>query len=114
MNTSLFFDVFNALAVAYAIATGVGFGATVLTYLSLRYPPKQVLSTKFAVILTITTAAALGSLFFAGQIVQAVATDPNWPRALARGALWEVFSVALGIGFGITRSFAALKSDEPS
>jgi hypothetical protein len=110
MDWSLFFDVFDLLAVLYAVATGVLFGSTVLLYFSLKYPSKVLLSTKLAVSLTILSTAFLGTLFFAGQIVQAYATDPNWPRALGRAALWEVFSVALGLGFGVARSFAHRRS----
>jgi hypothetical protein len=102
----LFFDVFGPTSIAYAIASGLAFGSTVILYISLRYPPRTPMSTRLLMLVTTLAAASAGSLFFAGQIVQAIATDPNWPRALARGALWEVFSVSIGVGLGIARSFA--------
>lgn len=106
METALFFDVFNITAFAYAVASGLAFGSTALLYLTLRFPPKTPVKTKTLAFVSIVATAAAGTLFFAGQIVQAVATDPAWPRALARAALWEVFSVSIGIGLGFARSFA--------
>jgi hypothetical protein len=104
--TDLFFDVFNPIAVVYAIATGITFGSTALLYLSLRFPPKNVMSTRLLATVVTTASIAAGTLFFAGQIVQAIATDPNWPRAFARLVLWEVFSLSIGAGLAVARSFA--------
>lgn len=104
--STLFFGVFEPIALLYALASGLAFGATVLLYLSLRFPQKIPLGTLQMGVLTAVFMALAGSLFFLGQIVQAFATDPNWPRALARGALWEIFSIGIGIGLGVARSFA--------
>jgi cytochrome c biogenesis protein CcdA len=111
----LFFDVFNLIAVIYAIATGLTFGSTFLLYLSLRIPTKVPQSTRLLATLITITCVIMGTLFFAGQIVQAYTSDPAWPRAFARLVLWEVFSVAVGAGFGISRSFAkAAQPDKPA
>lgn len=102
----LFFQVFDWVALSYAVATGIAFGATVILYITLRYPPKLPITTRrLAVVVGLATASA-GTLFFAGQVAQALATDPLWPRAAARMALWEVFSVAIAVGLGVARSFA--------
>lgn len=106
MNWSLFFDVFNLTAVLYAIAAGIGFGSTVLLYISLKFPAKTLLSPIRTGLLAAGASALAGTLFFAGQIVQAIATDPSWPRALARAALWELFAVGIGAGLGVAASFA--------
>ena len=105
----LFFDVFSTIAVAYAIATGLAFGSTFLLWMSLKYTPAVALTSRKLGFLAAGATALAGTLFFAGQIVQAVATDPSWPRALARGALWEVFSIAIGCGLGFAHGFAERK-----
>ena len=109
MDWSNFFAVFNSIAVLYAAATGVAFGASAILWISLRYPPKVPASTRLLAGLVMASAVSAGTLFFAGQIVQAIASDPNWLRALARGALWEIFSVSMGLGFGVAYSFAQRK-----
>lgn len=114
MNWSLFFDVFNLTAFLYAVAAGVAFGSTFLLYISLKFPGKTLLSPMKTGLLAVGASALAGTLFFAGQIVQAIATDPNWPRALARAALWEVFSVGIGVGLGVATSFAHPRRDVTS
>lgn len=106
MNTNLFFTVLEPVALTYAVASGVMAGSTVLLWLSLRIPPLRPLKTWQYALLASGTIGFLFGVFFAGQITQAYLTDPNWPRALARGCLAEVFSVACGVGLGIARSFA--------
>lgn len=106
MDWSLFSSVFDLTAVMYALTSGVIFGGGPLLYMTLRYPSKFALSARKMGLLAFAAAATAGTLFFAGQIVQAYAVDPQWPRALARAALWEIFSVGLAVGLGFTRSFA--------
>ncbi len=106
-SLQLFLGVIEPIAVAYAVASGIAFGATVILWISLRYPPKVPMSNRVAIGLTVLAAVTAGTLFFAGQIVQAYTTgDPFWPRALGRAVLWEVFSLSIGLGLGVARSFA--------
>ncbi len=104
---ALFRDVFEPVAITYALGAGLAFGSTVLLYFSLKYPSKTIMPAKLLIFVSISATALAGLFFFAGQVVQAYASgDPFWPRALARAALWMVFSIGLGTGLSIARSFA--------
>ena len=107
----LVFDVVEPVSVLYAIASGLALGASFLLWLSLRFPLKIPLTTERMALLAGSATCLVGVVFFAGQIVQAYATDPQWPRAFGRAVLWVVFSIALGHGLGIARSFAHNPSD---
>lgn len=103
----LFLGVFNPIAIIYAIAAGLSFGATVLLYLVITHPPRLIVSTWASAIGASGVFVIAGTLFFAGQLAEIVARgDDLWPRALARMALWEVFAISVGIGLGFARSFA--------
>jgi hypothetical protein len=106
-DLSLFFDVFDPIAVLYALGAGIAFGSTVLLYTSLQFPLKlPMAASKMGLVAAVATGLA-GFFFFAGQVVQAYASDdPLWPRALGRAGLWQVFSAAIGVGFSVARSFA--------
>lgn len=103
---ALLFNVVDGVAVLYAVASGLAIGSTFLLWLSLRFPMKILLPTLHLAVLAAAATAFVGTVFFAGQIVQALATDPNWPRALGRAFLWEIFSLSIGVGLGVARSFA--------
>ena len=107
MSDTPFFDVFNPTSVAYALGAGLTFGASVLTFLTLHFPPRAHISTRAYAVMAATVSSTSGALFFAGQIVQADASgDPAWERPLARGVLWQLFAVGIGGGLGFARSFA--------
>ena len=112
MDWTPFFQVFDFPAVMYALTTGVIFGGGPLLYMTLRYPSKFDLSAKQMGLLAFAAAATAGTLFFAGQIVQAYSWDTHWARALARATLWEIFSAGLALGLGFTRSFAYLSRQD--
>ncbi len=106
-EVALFLDVFEPVAITYALGAGLAFGSTVLLYYSLKYPPKIALSGTTLMIVAVGATMLAGVFFFAGQVVQAYTTgDPFWPRALARAALWMIFSIGLGVGLSVARSFA--------
>lgn len=103
----LFFQVFDRIAILYAIMSGISLGSTFLLYLSLKYPPLTPLPVARHALLSVVVLFVLGTVFFAGQISQAIITeDPQWPRATGRYALWLVFSVAVAISLTVSRSFA--------
>ncbi len=104
---ALFLDVFEPVAIIYAIGAGLSFGSTVLLYFTLKYPPKIPMRSDLLIVASIGATMLAGVFFFAGQVVQAYASgDPFWPRALGRAALWMVFSIGLGVGLTVSRSFA--------
>jgi len=106
-DIGLYLSVLDPIAVIYAVATGLAFGATAILYISLRYPPKVPMSTRLVATVVALASMTAGTLFFAGQVVEAYASgDQFWPRALARGTLWELFSLSIGVGLAIARSFA--------
>lgn len=106
MFSNLFFEVVGWISVLYAIASGIVAGSTFLLYIVLRFPPAVRISHKMNFALTAGILALLGTVFFAGQISYAFLNDPFWPRALGRYVLWLIFSIAVGLGLSVSRSFA--------
>ncbi len=108
MNFDLFFDVFTAIGILYAITAGLVFGSTVLLYLVLKHPPRIIATTWQHAIGAGGVFVVAGTVYFIGQIVQVLAQgDLLLPRIIGRLALWEFFAVSVGIGLGISRSFAS-------
>lgn len=103
-----FLSVFDLPGILYAIGSGILTGATLVLWISLRIPPRVPLSTRHSAAIAAGAMVLLGTMFYFGQISQAILSgDPMWPRALARYFLWDVFAIAIGVGLGISRSFAS-------
>lgn len=99
---TLFLGVFSLFGIVYAIMSGLVTGSTLLLYLSL----KSAKSTRWFVVHVVAFLAAMSTVFYGGQLVQAYFMDPAWPRAVARYLLLLVFIGAVGVGLAASRSFA--------
>ena len=99
---TLFLGVFSLFGIVYAIMSGLVTGSTFLLYLSL----KSTKSTRWFVVHVVAFLAAMNTIFYAGQLIQAFFMDPAWPRAVARYLLLLIFTGAVGVGLATSRSFA--------
>ena len=108
-----FWSVFTFTALIYAITSGVLLGATLLAYIALRRPPATYLSFRKQAALAVIVLTVLGTVFFAGQVTQAIiekqgiAAEPV--RIFARYCLWVVFAVSVGVSNSWVLSFAKRK-----